>query len=156
MKLHGPHHYEPSIMHMGDCAVCGHLQRDAIHDVKDRTEAFHEILTLNDYQNAAIKTWTGKLPCTEQGRLYLLCKLTGEAGEVAEKGAKLVRDKNGLMDISVEDLHALKLELGDVLWYLSVIAFELGFDLQHVAYSNVLKLRDRQRRGVIKGSGDNR
>src|SRR2546430_4201403 len=115
--------YSPSMLHMGDCNVCGHMQHDTIHDIwRDTIETF------KDYQDEAIKTWYGKLPLTEVGRLYLACKLAGEAGEVAEKMAKLVRDKRGLMDISIEDQHAIKLELGDVLWYLTVIAAELGFN----------------------------
>ncbi len=114
------------------------------------------IETFKTYQDEAIKTWSGKLPLTEVGRLYLACKLAGEAGEVAEKMAKLVRDKDGLKYISIEDQHAIKLELGDVLWYLTVISAELGFNLDHVATSNIAKLRSRQARGKIGGSGDNR
>jgi NTP pyrophosphatase (non-canonical NTP hydrolase) len=60
------------------------------------------------------------------------------------------------MDIAPEDLRALALELGDVLWYVSVLAGELGFDLQEVAKMNLQKLRDRRERGVLQGSGDNR
>jgi len=113
-------------------------------------------LTLNEYQLYAENTWTGKLPRTEMGRVYLALKLAGEAGEAAEKCGKLVRDKNGLMDISDEDGHALALELGDVLWYLSVLAGELGYTLDEVADLNIQKLRDRKARGVLQGSGDNR
>lgn len=112
--------------------------------------------TLNGYQHEAKTTWKGKLPGTEMGRVYLALKLAGEAGEAAEKCGKLVRDKNGLMDISSEDLCALALELGDVLWYVSVLAGELGFSLEQVATLNIEKLRDRTARGVLGGSGDNR
>jgi len=111
---------------------------------------------LNDYQNEALETWTGKLPWTEMGRVYLGLKLAGEAGETAEKLGKLVRDKNGLVDIADQDKRALALELGDVLWYLSVLAGELGYSLAEVANMNLEKLRDRRERGVLGGSGDNR
>lgn len=114
------------------------------------------ILYLNEYQAYAKNTWKGKLPGTEMGRVYLALKLAGEAGEAAEKCGKLVRDKNGLMDIADEDGRALALELGDVLWYLSVLAGELGYSLNEVAELNLEKLRDRKARGVIGGSGDNR
>jgi NTP pyrophosphatase (non-canonical NTP hydrolase) len=112
--------------------------------------------TLNGYQHDAEVTWRGKLPGTEMGRVYLALKLAGEAGETAEKLGKLVRDKDGLMDIAPEDLRAIALELGDVLWYVSVLAGELGFDLQEVAKMNLQKLRDRRERGVLQGSGDYR
>jgi len=112
---------------------------------------------LNEYQKSALVTWdAGKFRDHELARLYLALKLSGEAGEAAEKCGKLIRDKDGLMAVSAEDAHALKLELGDVLWYLAVLAHELGFTLEHVAISNIHKLRDRQARGVLKGSGDNR
>ena len=113
-------------------------------------------LTLDEYQEYAIDTWKGKLPGTEMGRVYLGLKLAGEAGETAEKLGKLVRDKNGLMDIAYEDRRAIALELGDVLWYLSVLADELGFTFEDVANMNLEKLRDRKARGVLQGSGDNR
>jgi NTP pyrophosphatase (non-canonical NTP hydrolase) len=113
-------------------------------------------LTLDEYQNYALNTWKGKLPGTELGRVYLALKLAGEAGEAAEKCGKLIRDKQGLIDISGGDKHAIALELGDVLWYLSVLAGELGFTLEEVANMNLEKLRDREARGVLGGSGDNR
>jgi NTP pyrophosphatase (non-canonical NTP hydrolase) len=113
-------------------------------------------LTLNGYQHEAELTWQGKLPGTEMGRIYLALKLAGEAGEAAEKCGKLVRDKDGLMDIADADRRALALELGDVLWYVSVLAGELGFDLEDIADMNMAKIRDRKARGVLGGSGDNR
>lgn len=113
-------------------------------------------LTLDDYQNAALHTWKGKLPGTEMGRVYLALKLAGEAGEAAEKCGKLVRDKNGLMDIAEEDAKAIALELGDTLWYVVVLAAELGYTFSEVARLNIGKLSSRVARGVLQGSGDNR
>jgi len=114
------------------------------------------IHTLQEYQEWAIDTWTGLLPGTKQGRFYLTLKLAGEAGEVAEKMGKLIRDKGGWDHIGREDLHALTLELGDVFWYLSVLAYDLGITLEEVANANISKLQNRKERGVLKGSGDNR
>ena len=53
-------------------------------------------------------------------------------------------------------LLSLKKELGDVLWYLSALAFYNGIDLDDVARANLDKLRNRKERNQIHGSGDNR
>ncbi len=90
--------------------------------------------------------------------LYPSSKLAGEAGEVAEKLAKQVRDKGVLRfkDVSPEDREALKKELGDVLWYVSEISHQLGFSLESVAVTNVEKLAGRVERGTLHGDGDDR
>ena len=76
--------------------------------------------------------------------------LVGEAGEVSEKIKKLFRDKNKFSD---EDV--LK-ELGDVLFYTVALANIFGGNLRKVMEMNMAKLDDREQRGVLKGSGDNR
>ena len=75
--------------------------------------------------------------------------LVGEAGEVAEKVKKQVRD-------GVFNRHEVAKELGDVLWYLANISNDIGYSLKEIANMNVDKLRSRKERDVIKGSGDNR
>ena len=47
-------------------------------------------------------------------------------------------------------------ELGDVLWYLTRSANELGYSLVDVAEINLIKLTSRKERGVLQGSGDER
>ena len=86
--------------------------------------------------------------------IYPTLGLVGEAGEVAEKVKKVIRDKNGIFDQSDKD--ALKKELGDVLWYISNICYEFDFSLEEVALLNLKKLEDRALKGKIQGSGDNR
>jgi len=76
--------------------------------------------------------------------------LSGEAGEVSEKVKKLFRDKDKFKD---EDM--LK-ELGDVLFYTVALANIFGGNLRKVMEMNMAKLDDREQRGVLKGSGDNR
>lgn len=99
-----------------------------------------------EYQEEASKTAI----YPEQYKIvYPALGLAGEAGEVAEKVKKHIRD--GVLN--VEDL---KKELGDVLWYLAAIASDLGLNLDDVADANLQKLRSRQARGVIGGNGDNR
>jgi NTP pyrophosphatase (non-canonical NTP hydrolase) len=86
--------------------------------------------------------------------LHWVLGLNGEAGEVAEKVKKIIRDKGG--EISEEDKAELAKELGDVLWYIAVFAHQMGYSLDDVAAQNLLKLKSRKERGVIGGSGDNR
>lgn len=80
--------------------------------------------------------------------------LSGEAGEVAEKFKKIIRDKNGV--ISEDDKQTIVAELGDVLWYIALIADYLDVSLEEVARANLDKLADRANRGAIQSSGDNR
>jgi NTP pyrophosphatase (non-canonical NTP hydrolase) len=110
-------------------------------------------MELNTYQDKAATTAT----FTDTGILrtaYLTLGLTGEAGEVAEKVKKAIRDNGG--EISDEKKQDIKKELGDVLWYVSQLARILGFTLDEVAEANLVKLADRKARGVIGGSGDTR
>lgn len=85
----------------------------------------------------------------QQGLSYTALGLASEAGEFAGKIKKGIRDGDF-------DKEAAAAELGDVLWYVAMAAHELGYDLTDIAYNVVNKLRDRQKRDVIKGSGDNR
>lgn len=80
--------------------------------------------------------------------------LGGEAGEVQEKFKKLLRDKQG--KLTDDDMAEIVKELGDVLWYVSVIADLLGSSLAEVAQRNNDKLASRHARGMLGGSGDNR
>lgn len=80
--------------------------------------------------------------------------LTGEAGEVAGKVKKLIRDKQG--QITRDDQQAIAKELGDVLWYVAALCRELGVSMQDVAHANLVKLYDRKDRGALGGSGDDR
>lgn len=86
--------------------------------------------------------------------IYPALKLAGEAGEVAEKVGKIIRDKGGV--IFEADRQALKKELGDVLWYIAALARELDFSLEDVAQANLDKLAGRVQRGTLQGSGDDR
>lgn len=89
------------------------------------------------------------------GRLswvYPVLGLQGEAGEVAEKAKKFIRD-GGDKDKFREDM---KKELGDVLWYVQAICNELDLELVDVFAANMEKLASRRDRGVLQGSGDNR
>ena len=106
----------------------------------------------DDYQRAALRT--ARDPEAQDEFMHLVLGLVGEAGEIAEKVKKLVRDQNS--DLAQLDRDDMAAELGDVLWYTAVLANFLGLSLDDVAQRNVAKLADRQRRAVIGGSGDRR
>lgn len=106
----------------------------------------------DDYQRAALRTARDKQAPDEF--MHLVLGLVGEAGEIAEKVKKLIRDKNS--DLAQLDRDDMAAELGDVLWYAAVLASFLGLSMNDVAQRNVDKLADRQRRAVIGGSGDDR
>lgn len=108
-------------------------------------------MNLNDYQQAALRTARPKDANDEF--LHLVLGLVGEAGEVAEKVKKVIRDENS--DFSRLD-ELFKKELGDVLWHIAVLADYFGITLEEVAQLNIDKLADRLRRGKIGGSGDTR
>jgi NTP pyrophosphatase (non-canonical NTP hydrolase) len=81
---------------------------------------------------------------------YLPLQLAAEAGEVAGKFGKALRKGTRV------DAEAVAHELGDVLWYVAVMADYLGYDLKEIADMNLDKLRDRNDRGTIHGDGDKR
>lgn len=109
-------------------------------------------MNFNDYQTDAAKTNTMTDPVLAP--MYYTLGLTGESGEIAEKVKKIVRNHSG--DFSKLDHDDIKKELGDVLWYLAMLAETFDIKLDDVASTNIAKLADRANRGVIKGSGDNR
>jgi len=109
-------------------------------------------MQLNEYQEQANKT--ALYPGRGTNILYPTLGLCGESGEVAEKVKKLIRDRDGKMDDAWKA--ELTKELGDVLWYISQLAFELGTDLEHVANMNIEKLHSRMERKTLHGDGDNR
>jgi NTP pyrophosphatase (non-canonical NTP hydrolase) len=108
-------------------------------------------LELSEYQRLSRRT--AEYP-REHWLTYPALGLAGEAGEVAEHAKKAIRDDAGM--VSDERRAAMAKELGDVLWYVSQLASELGLELDHIARDNLEKLFSRQRRGVLSGSGDER
>lgn len=86
--------------------------------------------------------------------VYTTLGLVSEAGEVAGKYKKVIRDMNGVLS---EDMKKeMGKEVGDVLWYVSQVCTELGLSLEEVAGENIAKLRSRKERGQLAGNGDNR
>jgi NTP pyrophosphatase (non-canonical NTP hydrolase) len=113
---------------------------------------YRDHMDCDDYQRAALRTARDRDAPDEF--LHLVLGLVGEAGEIAEKVKKLIRDHHS--DLGQLDRDDMAAELGDVLWYAAVLASFLGLSLDDVARRNIDKLADRQRRAVLGGSGDNR
>lgn len=78
----------------------------------------------------------------------------GEAGEVQGKIKKIIRDNGGF--ITSENMEEIKDELSDCLWYIASMSNNLGFTLEDVANHNIMKIKSRNERGTLHGSGDNR
>ena len=108
-------------------------------------------MTLDEYQQKALST---NINHGDYAFFDWMFGLVGEAGELAEKAKKWIRDDNAEWDkLDKEDMMH---ELGDVLWYTATLADKLGYTLDDVAQFNVQKLASRQARGKLSGSGDNR
>lgn len=103
-------------------------------------------MRLNDYQ---VWSETTAIYPEETALAYLGLGLASEAGEVAGKIKKQIRD-------SYVDKQALADEIGDVFWYLVRLCDELEVSAEYVLERNVAKLNSRKERGVIGGSGDTR
>lgn len=112
----------------------------------------YNFMTFEEYQKLSRET--AVYPNKDNNFIYPVLGLAGEAGEVAEKIKKVLRDDNGVItDQKREDV---KKELGDVLWYIAQVATELNMLLEDVASHNIEKLFLRKERGQLHGDGDNR
>lgn len=81
-------------------------------------------------------------------------ELATHAGKVCEMAKKAARDDGG--EISDERREKVREGLRDVLRTLVGICIPWDFTLTKAADRNIEKLKSRQERGVLKGSGDNR
>ncbi|KON34684.1 hypothetical protein AC477_00115 [miscellaneous Crenarchaeota group-1 archaeon SG8-32-1] len=108
-------------------------------------------MNFDEYQSKARET--AIYPNKGNNLVYPILGLNGEAGEVAEKLKKLIRDEHYA---DADFVKSIDKELGDVLWYIAAICSELGISMNGVAHRNIRKLEDRKVRNVLSGSGDNR
>ncbi len=116
-------------------------------------------ISFDDYQGTvmALAIYPGRGTTSMHGArslAYTVLGLAGEAGEVSENLKKAIRDDGG--DITPERRQAMLKELGDVLWYVTACATDLGSSLREVAETNAAKLLDRAARGKLQGSGSDR
>jgi NTP pyrophosphatase (non-canonical NTP hydrolase) len=110
-------------------------------------------MTFEEYQRTALETAIfNKDPLMD--KTIWAMGISGEAGEVLEKWKKIVAYNDGI--VTEQDKQEIKKELGDVIWYVALMAHSLNLSLEEIILLNVEKLADRKERGVQKGAGDNR
>ena len=131
-------------------AVGANLQWSKPSDLAEMSINAHQLtvpLTMDTYQQQAAKT---AVYPDDQALNYLVAGMAGEVGELASIFAKHWRG-----DGDLNHDHAAA-ELGDILWFVAMLAEWLDTDLSTVAQGNLDKLADRANRGKLKGNGDNR
>jgi len=120
---------------------------------------------LDFYQTIATKSAIYPGQGTPLGLIYVALKTNGEAGEFAEHVGKAMRDDSWIdrdmagdyyNSLTADRRAAIVKEMGDILWYLSAAANELGTTLSAIALANLEKLCDRTERDALRGSGDER
>ena len=119
-----------------------------------RTNENHKYKKISDldmYQKVALTT---AIYPREQAIIYPTLGLTGEAGEVANKVKKIIRDGSDSKDEKL--VSEIKAEIGDCLWYIAVLASDFDIKLSDIASANLEKLEKRKEKGTIHGSGDDR
>lgn len=113
-------------------------------------------LSLSDYQITTMTTaiYPEAGESTFAAINYCLVGMAGESGEIMNKWGKIIRDQNS--EITEEQAKDMAKEIGDVLWFATRAVDELGFSVEQILHDNLQKLKSRQARGMLQGSGDNR
>ena len=121
---------------------------------RSKIEMFDDNPNVVIYQQLCTET---QIYPREHAVFYPALGLAGEAGEVANKIKKIMRDRKGdVNNLSGEINDDIASELGDCLWYISALATDLGIGLDGVAFENIKKLDKRQANNTLHGSGDKR
>ena len=124
------------------------LEQQAKQWVKEK----YKDMEMNEYQRKSVEF---AIYPNSHSILYPALGLAGEAGEVANKVKKFIRDGYDQENFEQKKIE-LAGEIGDVLWYCAALARDLGFDLSEIAQENYTKLSGRKERGTIGGNGDTR
>ena len=127
------------------------IEEEARQFMQDRL-FINEVITPDLYENLAGQT---AIFPKDRALEYLALGMTSEAGEVAGKVKKLIRDGEDVEGFEVKKI-AIASEIGDVLWYCAMMAREVGVPLNTIMQENLDKLHSRKERGKLQGSGDNR
>ena len=127
------------------------LEEEARKYMQDKL-VIAEVMTAEFYEMKASQT---AIFPKDRALEYLALGLTSEAGEVAGKVKKLIRDGEDKEGFEMKKL-AIASEIGDVLWYCAMMAKEVGVPLNDIMKENLKKLHGRKERGTLQGSGDER
>jgi len=130
--------------------MTGQLELD-LGAQSNESNKYKKVSDLDMYQKVALTT---AIYPREQAIIYPTLGLTGEAGEVANKVKKIIRDGSNKNDDSL--VSEIKSEIGDCLWYIAVLASDFNIKLSDIASSNLEKLANRKKNNTIHGSGDTR
>ena len=117
----------------------------------NESNKYKKVSDLDMYQKVALTT---AIYPREQAIIYPTLGLTGEAGEVANKVKKIIRDGSNKNDDNL--VSEIKSEIGDCLWYIAVLASDFNIKLSDIASTNLEKLANRKQNNTIHGSGDAR
>ena len=117
----------------------------------NESNKYRKVSDLDMYQKVALTT---AIYPREQAIIYPTLGLTGEAGEVANKVKKIIRDGSNSKDEKL--VSEIKSEIGDCLWYIAVLANDFDIKLSDIASTNLIKLENRKKKDTIRGSGDKR
>lgn len=106
-------------------------------------------MTLQEFQSSIARTYRTNNPaCHGLG-------IAGEAGEVADIIKKVLFHTSGVIDLLTSGRRDdMRLELGDVLWYIAAVASDWGFTLDEVAQANIVKLAERYPNGFVKSPAE--
>jgi len=127
------------------------IEEEARKFMQDRL-IITEVMTADFYESQAGQT---AIFPKEKALEYLALGMTSEAGEVAGKVKKLIRDGEDVEGFEMKKI-AISHEIGDVLWYCAMMAKEVGVPLADIMQDNLNKLHGRKERGTLQGSGDDR
>ena len=130
--------------------MTGQLELD-LGAQSNESNKYKKVSDLDMYQKVALTT---AIYPREQAIIYPTLGLTGEAGEVANKVKKIIRDGSNKDDDSL--VSEIKSEIGDCLWYIAVLANDFDIKLSDIASTNIEKLANRKKNNTIHGSGDTR
>ena len=123
------------------------LKQEAEQFLKEK----YDMVDFNSYQRSSVTT---AIYPDQHKITYPALGMAGEAGEVANKVKKLIRDgPDKRPDTWREDIAS---EIGDVLWYCATLADDLNLTLGMIASQNLAKLQKRKDKGTLGGSGDTR
>ena len=128
----------------------GQLELDLVAQ-SNESNKYKKVSDLDMYQKVALTT---AIYPREQAIIYPTLGLTGEAGEVANKVKKIIRDGSDSKDEGL--VSEIKSEIGDCLWYIAVLASDFNIKLSAIASTNLEKLANRKKNNTIHGSGDAR